>query len=146
MESHTLRIQNAPKIFQRKMDDILGKFRDFYLIYIDDILVFSRTIEEHLKHLKVVALTLRCEGTVLSEKKIELCKEKISFLGVEIEWGKDNTSTICLNFFIEKFPKEFTNVTTLQRFLGCVNYVISHYLTFIEELKAHLLGIVPYKI
>lgn len=43
-------LKNAPTVFQRKMDDILRKYLDFIIAYIDidDILVFSKSVEEHL--------------------------------------------------------------------------------------------------
>lgn len=40
-------LKNALSIFQRKMDNIFGQYRNFVLVYIDDILVFSKTMQEH---------------------------------------------------------------------------------------------------
>jgi hypothetical protein len=44
----------APQVFQRWMDKIFKDLKDFCVVYIDDILVFSKTIEEHKKHLKII--------------------------------------------------------------------------------------------
>ena len=47
-------LKNAPSIFQRKMDNI---FRDndlFVVVYIDDILVFSKNKKKHIGHLQIV--------------------------------------------------------------------------------------------
>ena len=41
-------LKNAPSVFQRKMDNIFNKYKNFVCVYIDDILVFSKTKEEHL--------------------------------------------------------------------------------------------------
>lgn len=52
-------LRNAPAIFQRLMQNVLAGLNpdegpDFVSVYIDDILVFSETLEDHLKHLQVV--------------------------------------------------------------------------------------------
>ena len=47
-------LKNTPSIFQRKMDEIFNKYRKFVCIYIDDILVHSKSREEHVGHLKLV--------------------------------------------------------------------------------------------
>ena len=46
-------LKKAPKIFQRMADNIFGKYY-FVLVYIDDILVFSYTLQEHIKHLELI--------------------------------------------------------------------------------------------
>ena len=46
-------LKNAPQIFQRMMGKIFSKY-SFILVYIDDILVFSKTFHEHIKHLELV--------------------------------------------------------------------------------------------
>ena len=48
----SFRLKNAPKIFQWKMDNIFGKY-SFVLVYIDDILVFFYTLQEHIKHFSI---------------------------------------------------------------------------------------------
>ena len=46
-------ITNAPATFMRIMNDVLRPFiDDFVIVYLDDILIFSKTWEEHLKHVK----------------------------------------------------------------------------------------------
>ena len=47
-------LKNAPQIFQRKMDNIFGNYKEFTCTYIDDVLVFSKTKEKHYLHLKQV--------------------------------------------------------------------------------------------
>ena len=46
-------LKNAPQIFQWMIDNIFGKY-SFVLVYIDDILVFSYTFQEHIEHLKLI--------------------------------------------------------------------------------------------
>jgi Reverse transcriptase (RNA-dependent DNA polymerase) len=46
-------LTNAPNTFQAVMNDVFGEYLDYFvMVYIDDILIFSRTAEDHLKHLK----------------------------------------------------------------------------------------------
>ena len=52
-------LKGAPSTFQRMMDGLLQEHRQFAAAYIDDIIVFSRTWEEHVRHLKAVCDTLR---------------------------------------------------------------------------------------
>ncbi|KAI3719803.1 hypothetical protein L6452_20708 [Arctium lappa] len=73
-------LATAPSIFQNKMDNVLKQHQDYSAVYIDDVIVFSNTEEEHIKHLKLVANSLQSEGIVISKKKMELGKSKIEFL------------------------------------------------------------------
>jgi hypothetical protein len=52
-------LTNAPTTFMRLMDDVLRPFtKSFVVVYLDDILVFSRTWEEHMRHIQQVLSTL----------------------------------------------------------------------------------------
>ena len=48
-----LGLRNAPQIFQRKMDDIFKEY-DFIHVYVDDMLISSKSIDQHLKHLEKI--------------------------------------------------------------------------------------------
>ncbi|KAA3485339.1 RNA-directed DNA polymerase-like protein [Gossypium australe] len=73
---------NAPQVFQRWMDSIFKKYKKFCVVYIDDILIFSETLENHRKHLNIIAREFIKHGIILSPKKIELEKIEIEFLGL----------------------------------------------------------------
>ena len=68
--------KNAHQIFQRMMDNIFGKY-SFVLVYIDDILVFSYTLQEHIKHLEFVFEKLNSHGFMVSKKKLKLFKTQL---------------------------------------------------------------------
>ena len=59
-------LKNAPSIFQRKMDEVFSKYKKFVCIYIDDILVHSKSREEHVGHLKLVLSEFLKEGIIIS--------------------------------------------------------------------------------
>ena len=80
-------LKKALKIFQRMMDRIFSKY-SFVLVYINDILTFSQTFQEHIKHLKLVFEELINNELVVSRKKIKLFKNQIEFLGFELENGQ----------------------------------------------------------
>jgi transposase InsO family protein len=73
---------NAPATFQRLMDtalaDVLWKF---VVVYLDDIIVFSKSIEEHKIHLKIVQEKLEKMGMIFNSEKCEFFKKEIRVLG-----------------------------------------------------------------
>ncbi|GBG65742.1 hypothetical protein CBR_g52334 [Chara braunii] len=75
-------VTNPPAAFQRAMNDI---FRDILeqcvLVYLDDILVYSRTLEEHLRHLRDVLERLRRHGFYAKLSKCRFAQHKVDFLG-----------------------------------------------------------------
>ena len=113
-------LKNAPQIFQRMMDRIFGKY-SFILVYIDDILVFSKTLPEHIKHLELVFEELINNGLIVSRKKIKLFKNQIEFLGLELENGQVKLQEHIVQK-INNFPDKLEDLKTLQSFLGLLNY------------------------
>ncbi len=76
-------MRNAGQSFQRLMDRILEGL-DFCFIYIDDILVASRSAGEHEQHLPQVLEWLQKHGMVLNEEKCLLGVVEIDYLGHHI--------------------------------------------------------------
>jgi len=81
-------LKNAPSKFQRIMGDTLKPYFDWLIVYIDDILVFSSSVEQHFKHLKKILQIIKQAGLVLSKKKIELFQLQVKFLGHTINNGQ----------------------------------------------------------
>ena len=80
-------LKNAPSEFQKIMNDIFNPYMDFIIVYIDDILVFSKTLESHFKHLHTFKQIIIQNGLVISKPKISLFQTKIRFLGHNISQG-----------------------------------------------------------
>ncbi len=81
--------KNSPLIVQKVMNitlrDLLNKGVS---IYLDDIVVFTKTREEHIKLLRKVFQQLSKNNLVINQKKIQFMQEKVSLLGFNIN-GKE---------------------------------------------------------
>ncbi|CAF1437902.1 unnamed protein product [Adineta ricciae] len=74
-------LMNAPPTFQRMMNNIIGYNRwDYVLVYLDDILIFSKSFEEHMDHLRELFAVLSDHRFTLNPSKCSLAKQSIDFL------------------------------------------------------------------
>ena len=72
----------APATFERLMECVLAGLQwQTCLIYIDDVIVFGKTFENHLKNLEEVLTKIQNAGLKLSPKKCQLFRKKVEFLG-----------------------------------------------------------------
>ena len=74
-------LTNAPATFQRTMDQTFADMTDFTDIYVDDIVVYSATLEEHLVHLSKVLQRLREHQLFVKRKKCSFAQHEIEFVG-----------------------------------------------------------------
>ena len=76
---------NVPATFQWLMQNCMGDLNFVYcLIYLDDLIMFSRTTEEHLHHLHIVFDRLREYNLKLKPSKCSLFKEEINYLAHKV--------------------------------------------------------------
>ena len=114
-------LTNAPATFQTVMNSIFKPYlRDFVVVYLDDILVYSKTEADHQKHLRLVLEKLREEKFYACLQKCEFAKPEIKFLGhiVGAEGIKVNPAKIAA---VNDWPQP-TNVHHVRSFLGLANY------------------------
>jgi len=82
-------LSNAPATFQRAMDMILSGVKwQKCLIYLDDVIIFSRTPEDHLAHLDEVLALLAAAGVSLKATKCHLFQTEVEYLGHVITPGR----------------------------------------------------------
>ncbi len=76
---------NAPATFQRLMNNVLRDYlRKFYLVYLDDIIIYSKSLKDHKWHVRKVLQAIKSAGLKLKPAKCKWFKQKIIFLGHKI--------------------------------------------------------------
>ena len=80
-------INNAPSEFQKHMEDTFRE-KQWALVFIDDILICSKNLQEHLKHLQMFYDLVFKHGLVLSQSKMEIGKTEMEFLEFKIQKGQ----------------------------------------------------------
>ena len=133
-------LRNGPSIFQRVMQGILAPYLWlFCLVYIDDIVVFSKSYEEHITHLDKVLEAIEKSGITLSPNKCHLFYGSILLLGHKV-------SRLGLSTHVEKVKailelERPRKLSQLQAFLGMVVYFSSFipYYAFICAPLFHLM-------
>nr|XP_025640756.1 uncharacterized protein LOC112735435 [Arachis hypogaea] len=100
------------------------------LVYLDDIVVYSNTLEEHVEHLRIVFKILRENNLYVKKEKCSFARDEVHFLGHIIKDG-----TLCMDQGKVKAIKEWeppNKVSELRSFLGLANY----YRRFIKAYSA----------
>ena len=147
---------NAPATFQRLMQNTLGELNlTFTLIYLDDMIVYSRMPEEHLSRLHAIFNRFAEHGLKLKPTKCHFFKESLTYLGHEIsakgmlpgregiksiaEMAPPATVTGVRRFigatgYFRRFIKNFAKIAKpLQDLLGCSNSQLKNHLVMLSE-------------
>ena len=124
-------LTNAPATFCNLMNDVLYDFLDnFVVVYLDDIVIYSRVIEEHVTHLSKVLSRLREYELYVKREKCEFAQAEIMFLGhliregqvkmdprkiqAIVEWTSPK-SVLKKNRFIEGYSKKTTPLSDILK-------------------------------
>ena len=127
-------LSNAPSTFMRLMNQVLCPFiGSFVVVYFDDILIYSKTEEEHLEHLKQVLRVLQENRLYINLKKCTFCTNQLLFLGFVVgedgirvdeekvrairDWPAPKSVTEVRSFhglatFYGRFVRDFSTITT----------------------------------
>jgi hypothetical protein len=112
---------NAPTTFMHVMNEVSMPFLDnFVILYLDDILVFRETWDEHVRHVKKVLDTLQREKLYVKMYKCEFGKTALVYLGHIVGGGQLKIDPSKIDVIVN-WP-EPKSVTKVQSFLGAVQY------------------------
>jgi Uncharacterized Rossmann fold enzyme len=123
-------LNNAPPTFQRAMDEIFREYIDEFMnVYIDDIVIYSKTFEEHLEHIEKILEKLRKVNMMIKLKKCDWAKRNVEYLGHIV--GNDGLKPSPR--LIEKVMKikRPRNKTDIKSF----TMLCSYYRKFIKEIS-----------
>ena len=114
-------LTNAPAMFMRLMNEVLHPFIDTYIIvYLDDILIFSSSWEEHMGHIQQVLEKLRAHRLQANMEKCNFAMCSVSYLGFIVDeqgFRMDPSKIEVLRDW-----KRPTNIHELRSFLGLANF------------------------
>ncbi len=114
-------LKNAPATWSRMMNHILGKLTyTECLVYLDDIIVFSKDVESHLERLRHIFEKLRGSNLKLKPTKCHFMKKQIDYLGHLICEGGYTTHPDKTRI-IENYPAP-KNVKEIRAFLGLCGF------------------------
>jgi hypothetical protein len=124
-------LTNAPAYFMNLMNKVFMKFLDkFVVVFIDDILVYSKTEEEHAEHVRLVLGTLREHQLYAKFSKCEFLLKEVGFLGHVLSAGGVSIDPSKITSIMER--KAPTNPTKVRAYLGLVGY----YQKFVEGFSS----------
>ena len=150
------RLCNAPATFQHLMQNCLGELNLTYtLIYLDDVIIYSKTEEEHLVHLRAVLERFMEHGLKLKPSKCNFFRTEISYLGHKVSAAGMEPGTDGLKGIMEIAPP--ATYTQVQKFLFVTGYFrryIKGYARIVKplnnllqgensKLKSHPVGLPP---
>lgn len=128
--------RNSPAYVQRMIDRILRPFRHFCRAYVDDIVIFSTSLEEHIRHLTLVFEALAEMNIHLAPNKAYLGYPSVQLLGQHVDALGLATSEDKLAAIRNlEFPR---TLSALERYLGMTGYLkqyVPHYSAIVKPLQ-----------
>ena len=130
-------LSNTPAVFQELISFVLQGCNNFSKTYLDDIMIFSPTLEEHLEHICVIFDKLRQHNVRLKLKKCSFLKSEKQYLGFVIseEDSKPNQKKVEA---IRSLPVP-TCVREVRSFFACVHMIEGLFQTLVKKLSLLLL-------
>ena len=113
-------LKNAPAVFQALMEKVLASCKGFARVYIDDVLVYSDSWEEHMNHITKVLSALCAAGLTAKPAKCQWGRKYLDYLGHRVGGGQ-----LCVPEYRVQAMKDYLQPVTrkdLRAFLGSVGY------------------------
>ena len=133
---YTFWASKCTRAFQRFMEGCLDGLRDEICTpYLDDIIVYSKSFQDHIKHLRKVFQCLREHGVKLKPKKCKLFRREVNFLGREVsaEGYKLDPATIAPVHNLAKTPPKM--VSQVRQAVGLLGYYCQYIRDFSRIVK-----------
>jgi transposase InsO family protein len=126
-------LTNSPATFQTMMDDIFRDLiaRGVVCVYLDDILIYTRTLEEHRKIVSEVLKRLKKHKLFLKPEKCEFERTQIEYLGLIVGQGRAEMDPVKVAG-VKEWPTP-TCKKEVQAFLGFINF----YRRFVKDFSHH---------
>jgi hypothetical protein len=139
---------NAPTTFQRMMNDILHDLLlKFVIVYLDDVSIYSRSLEEHMEHLRLVLQRFKEEGLKLRLKKCFFGLHEMGCLGYTVTAGKISVSTKNVEAVVDwPVPTTHKEVRSFVNFCNFYARFIHHYIDLTAPLADLLRKSQPKKV
>jgi hypothetical protein len=130
------------------MNDILRDFlHKFVTVYLDDVCIYSRTLEEHLEHLRLVLHRFKEEGLKLRLKKCFFGMQEMEYLGYTVSAGKISVSTKKVEAVADwPLPKTQKEVRSFVHFCNFYARFIHHFSDLTAPLTDLLRESQPHKV
>ena len=123
-------VTNAPSTFQRMMNSLFKEdLDDFVLVYLDDILVFSATLEEHIRHIRKALEKLRTAKLYARLHKCAFFQRRVEYLGFDVSAEGIQPSPEKVKAIVE-WPQP-QSVRDVRSFLGLASF----YRRFIKQFS-----------
>ena len=128
-------LTNAPAVFMVLMNRVFRPYLDqFIIVFIDDILIYSKTKEEHEEHVRIALQTLKDNHLYAKFSKCEFWLEEVKFLGHVVSKKGIAVDTSKVDAVLDW--KRLTTATEVRSFLGLAGY----YRRFVEGFSTNNVG------
>jgi hypothetical protein len=123
-------LTNVPSTFMRSMNHVLRAFiGKFIVVYFDDILIYNKSLDEHIEHIKCVLVVLRKECLHANLAKCTFCTDKVVFLGFVVSAHGMEVDEEKIKAVREWKPPQ--NVSQVRSFLGLAGF----YRRFVKDFS-----------
>ena len=137
-------LKNAPCKFQRYMETALNDYRDKFCVpYLDDVIVYSATFDDHVDHVGKVLRKLRESGVKLKARKCHLFQNEVNYLGRIVSSGgykPDPKDAEAMRSLKQWTPKTVGDVRRLMGLLGYYRRYIASFSSIAKSIYDLLKG------
>jgi hypothetical protein len=114
-------LTNAPNTFMRLMNHVFRPFiSKFVMVYFDDILIYSKTLDEHVEHIRCVLAVLREQKLYANLEKCTFCTDKVVLLGFVVSGQGVEVDDEKIKVVREWMPLQ--NVSQVRSFLRLTGF------------------------